>query len=187
MFKQSAVEVYVCKKNRPLKKLCGVREISKWNVTAFTKTHASILLQLWDTAEVNTRTEWSVRVFNDHTKSEMNQVWVYQNTQLWITATVWTCWDVPLKCGQGHWKWYNRVKCSEYYHHVKFHSDLIYSLQEIHNVEGLPCQTCLWEHWSFSIYSVFTQVKNWTLKPFSLSPAYSPGTCWVTCSAQIQY
>ena len=36
---------------------------------------------------------------------------------------------VTLKYNQGHWKWYERVKLNEFYHHAKF-DIYIYSVRE---------------------------------------------------------
>ena len=68
-------------------------------------------------------------VFNNHTLFKLNRIRTLKfQFKSFDTA-------VTLKYNQGHWKWYEWIKLSKYYHHAKFDSYYVYSVRENRNVK----------------------------------------------------
>ena len=69
-----------------------------------------------------------------------------------------------MKYSQGHWKWYDWIKLNEFYHHEKFDTDRIYSVQESRNSKVFPHtlgQSAGLPNTDHYILTFFMWVKKW--------------------------
>ena len=57
---------------------------------------------------------------------------------------------MPLKHGQGHWKWYEQVKFNEYYHNAQIDISHISGVQENPNISFWQALTVWPKTWKLS-------------------------------------